>query len=297
MPLTGKPITDPAVAAQPAVVVKVSNDPGARPQSGLNDADIVFEAWGAGPTRFATVFQSTDANPVGPIRSARTQDVDLVGEFNRPVFACSGGNPTVVKTIRGSDLQVFTEGQGAGWFLMKGRHRPHATFNDTASLRANADPASAAPVQQFHYLAAGQAASGDPTPGFDLHIEQVRVQWRYDAASNRWARSQDGGPHLLRDGSQVMADNVVVLWINYDHSFADARSPDGGSIGTGEALVFTNGKVTKGTWSRSDRLQPIALTDASGAPILLTPGSTWFELANTGLGAFPGSDELEVLTA
>ena len=72
MPLTGQPITDPAVAARPAVVVKVSNDPGARPQSGLDAADIVFEAWGAGPTRFASVFQSTDAPKVGPIRSART---------------------------------------------------------------------------------------------------------------------------------------------------------------------------------------------------------------------------------
>ena len=92
MPLTGLPITDPAIAARPAVVVKVSNDPGARPQSGLEFADIVFEAWGAGPTRFATVFQSKDAPNVGPIRSARTQDVDLVGSFNGAVFACSGGN-------------------------------------------------------------------------------------------------------------------------------------------------------------------------------------------------------------
>src|SRR4051812_16910526 len=96
MPLTGLPITDPALAARPAVVVKVSNDPGARPQSGLDSADIVFEAWGAGPTRFATVFQSTDAPKVGPIRSARTQDVDLVGSFNGAVFACSGGNARAV---------------------------------------------------------------------------------------------------------------------------------------------------------------------------------------------------------
>lgn len=297
MPLTGQSITDPAIAAQPAVVVKVSNDPGARPQSGLNDADLVFEAWGAGPTRFATVFQSSDAAKVGPIRSARTQDVDLVGEFNRPVFACSGGNPTVVTTIRSSDLQVVTESQGPGWYLDKHRHRPHATFNDTASLRLNADPASTAPAQQFQYRKAGDAAPGDASAGFNLHIELVHVEWRYNAETGRYDRSQDGGPHVLADGSQVSTDNVVVLWINYDHSFADARSPDGGSIGTGEALVFTNGKVITGTWSRDDRLKPISLTDASGAPILLTPGHTWFELANTGQGSFPGSDELEVLPA
>ena len=297
MPLTGMPIVDPAIAARPAVVVKVSNDPGARPQSGLDSADIVFEAWGAGPTRFATVFQSKDAPNVGPIRSARTQDVDLVGSFNGAVFACSGGNARAVAAIRSSDLLVLTESQGPGWRLDPKRHRPHATFNDTASLRSNADPARPGPAQQLHYRKADAAAAGDPSVGFNLHIENVHVQWRFDAASNSYLRSQDGGPHVLANGNQVQFDNVVVLWINYDHSTADARSPDGGTIGSGSAVVFTNGKVTNATWSRDDRLKPIALADASGAPILLTPGTTWFELANTGQGLFPGTDELEVLPA
>jgi hypothetical protein len=297
MPLTGLPIVDPAIATRAAVVIKVSNDPGARPQSGLNDADIVFEAWGAGPTRFATIFQSTDAPNVGPIRSGRTQDVDLVGEFNGPVFACSGGNPTVVATLRNSDLQVVTESQGPGWRLDPHRHRPHATFNDPASLRLDADPSRPGPAQQFHYRQPGEAATGDPSAGFNLHIERVQAQWRFNAETNRYERSQDGGPHLLADGTQVQADNVVVMWINYEHSFADARSPDGGSIGTGTALVFSNGKVIEGTWARDDRLKPISFTDASGAPIPLTPGSTWIELANTGEGGFPGADQLEVLPA
>ncbi|HZY06684.1 MAG TPA: DUF3048 C-terminal domain-containing protein, partial [Ilumatobacteraceae bacterium] len=86
-----------------------------------------------------------------------------------------------------------------------------------------------------------------------------------------------------------------VLWIDYGHSTADARSPDGGTIGTGSAVVFTGGKQIPATWSRSDRLQPISLTAADGSPVLLTPGQTWFELANTGNGTFPGTDELEIL--
>jgi hypothetical protein len=297
MPLTGLPITDPALAARPAVVVKVSNDPGARPQSGLDSADIVFEAWGAGPTRFATVFHSEDAPKVGPIRSARTQDVDLVGSFNGAVFACSGGNAGAMATIRGSDLLVLTESQGPGWFLDKKRKRPHATFNDTASLRSNADPARPGPKQQFKYREAGQAATGRSADGFKLHIEGVRLEWHFDAKSNSYLRSQEGKPHVLADGTQVQFTNVVVLWINYDHSPADVRSPDGGTLGTGKAVVFTNGKQIPATWSRADRLQPIALTDDDGDPVLLTPGTSWFELANTGLGTFPGTDELEILPA
>lgn len=297
MPLTGLPVVDPAIAVRPAVVVKVSNDPGARPQSGLDSADIVFEAWGAGPTRFATVFQSKDAPNVGPIRSARTQDVDLVGSFNGALFACSGGNNGAIAAIRSSDLLLLTEGKGPGWRLDKKRRRPHATFNDTASLRLNADPARPGPAQQFHYRPAGVAASGVSSDGFKLHIESVHAEWHFDATSNNYARSQEGHPHLMADGTRVQFDNVVVLWIDYQHSPADPRSPDGGTIGDGDAVVFTNGKVTTATWSRDDRLKPIALTDSAGSPILLTSGTTWFELANTGQGGFPGTDELEVLPA
>jgi hypothetical protein len=297
MPLTGLPVTDPAVAARVAVVVKVSNDPGARPQSGLDSADIVFEAWGAGPTRFATVFQSKDAPNVGPIRSARTQDVDLVGSFNGAVFACSGGNKGAIAAIRSSDLLVLTEGQGPGWRLDKNRHRPHATFNDTASLRLNANPGRPGPSQQYHYRPAGVDAVGAASSGFKLHIEQVRAEWHFDAATNSYLRSQDGKPHVLASGVRVKFDNVVVLWIDYGHSPADVRSPDGGTIGTGKAVVFTNGKQIPANWSRADRLKPISLTTDDGAPVLLTAGTTWFELANTGKGTFPGTDELEILPA
>jgi Protein of unknown function (DUF3048) N-terminal domain/Protein of unknown function (DUF3048) C-terminal domain len=297
MPLTGLPIVDPALAARPAVVVKVSNDPGARPQSGLQFADIVFEAWGSGPTRFATVFQSQDAPEVGPIRSARTQDVDLVGAFNGAVFACSGGNNGAMAAIRGSDLLVLTESQGPGWFLKKGRHRPHATFNDTASLRSNAAPDRPGPVQQFHYRDAGDVTPGVASEGFKLHIEAVHAEWHFDPALKIYERFQEGDPHLLADKTQVAFNNVIVLWIDYEHSPADPRSPDGGTIGKGKAVVFTNGKSIEANWARTDRLAPIELTDSKGAPILLTPGSTWFELANTGLGTFPGTDELEVLPA
>ncbi|MEO8264423.1 MAG: DUF3048 domain-containing protein [Ilumatobacteraceae bacterium] len=297
MPLTGQPIVDPVLAARPAVVVKVSNDPGARPQSGLDSADIVFEAWGAGPTRFATIFQSKDAPKVGPIRSARTQDVDLVGSFNGAVFACSGGNAGAIAAIRSSDLLVLTESQGPGWFLDKNRHRPHATFNDTASLRTNAAPDRPGPAQQFQYRADGVAAVGDASQGFKLHIEAVHAEWHFVAESNSYERSQEGKPHVLADGTRVAFNNVIVLWIDYGHSPADVRSPDGGTIGTGDAVVFTNGKMITAKWARDDRLKPISLTDASGAPVLLTQGTTWFELANTGLGSFPGTDELEVLPA
>ncbi len=290
-PLTGLPLTDPALLSKPALVVKVSNDSGARPQTGLNDPDIIFEAWGAGPTRFATVWHSRDADFVGPIRSCREQDVNLVGEFNRAVFACSGGNPGNLRLLRDSDLLLVTEGQGPGWELDRTRSRPHKTHADTAQLRANAGPDRTGPSQQFRYRAAATAATaGDPMSGFDLQIQQIFVQWRYDSATGTYLRSQEDKPHRLADGAQVSTENVVVVWLDYEPSQTDRRSPDGITTGTNPAAVFTGGRIVLGTWTRTDRLAPFVFADTAAAPILLTPGRTFIELPNSGKGGFPGED-------
>jgi hypothetical protein len=290
-PLTGLPLSDPALLSKPALVVKVSNDPGARPQTGLNDPDIIFEAWGAGPTRFATVWHSRDLDFVGPIRSCREQDINLVGEFNRAVFACSGGNPGNLKLLRDSDLLLVTEGQGPGWELDRKRSRPHKTHADTAQLRSNAGPDRTAPSQQFHYRAAGSpAAAGDPMSGFDLQIQQVFVQWRYDLATGTYLRSQTGKPHLLADGVQVSTENVVVAWLDYEASQTDRRSPDGMTTGTNPAAVFSGGRIVLGAWTRATRLDPFTFADPSAVPILFTPGRTFIELPNSGNGGFPGED-------
>ncbi len=296
-PLTGLPLTDPALLAKVALVVKVSNDPGARPQTGLNGPDIIFEAWGAGPTRFATIWHSRDQDFVGPIRSCREQDVNLVGEFNRALFACSGGNPGNIALLRSSDLLLITEGQGPGWELDPKRGRPHKTHANTALLRSNAGADRSGPTQQFHYRAVGEAATaGDPMSGFDLQIQQVFVQWRYDQASGTYLRSQEKHPHTLTDGKQVSTENVVVVELDYEPSHTDRRSPDGITTGSDPAIVFTGGRMISGTWSRSGRLDPFAFTDASGAPVLLTPGRTFIELSNSGKGSFPGSDKLTPVT-
>ncbi len=292
-PLTGLPLTDPALLSRVALVAKVSNDPKARPQTGLNDPDIIFEAWGAGPTRFATIWHSRDLDFVGPIRSCREQDVNLVGEFNRAVFACSGGNPGNVKLLASSDLLLVTEGHGPGWELDPKRGRPHKTHLNTALLRSNAGPDRTGPAQQFHYRAVGEASTaGAPMTGFDLKIQTVFVQWRYDANTGSYLRSQEGKPHTLTDGKQVSTENVVIVWLNYDPSHTDGRSPDGITTGTDSLVVFTGGQMITGTWSRAGRLDPFAFLDDNGAPILLTPGRTFIELPNNGLGLFRGASDV-----
>lgn len=283
-PLTGLPVTDPAIAARPALVVKIDNNKSARPQSGLNEADIVFEEIVEVQTRFAAVFQSQGAEPVGPIRSGRTQDVLLLGSLNRPLFLWSGGNPGVTAAIEGSDFVNLSAQRSsvygpAGFFRSDQRSSPHDLYASSNGAWSLAPADAAPPAQQFQYLAPGVAAAGTAQAGVNLEMDGLSVEWRFDAASGTYLRSNGGTPHMDALSGQVSTNNVVVMFVDYQPSAADGNSPEAQTIGSGEVWVFTGGVLVKGTWSRADRLQPIAFTDANGAPILLTPGRTWVELA------------------
>jgi hypothetical protein len=283
-PLTGLPVTDPVVAARPALVVKIDNNKAARPQSGLNEADIVFEEIVEVQTRFAIVLHSQGAEPVGPIRSGRTQDVLLLGSFNRPLFLWSGGNPGVTAAIEGSDLVNLSAQRSsvygaAGFYRANDRKGPHDLYASSNGAWSLAPAGAGPPAQQFQYLAVGSAAAGDAGTGVNLAMDGLAVEWRFDAASGTYLRSNAGTPHMDALSGQVSTNNVVVMFVDYRPSAADGNSPEAQTIGGGEVWMFTGGVLVRGTWSRADRLAPITLSDSTGNPILLTPGRTFVELA------------------
>ena len=285
-PLTGLPITDAAAAARPAIVVKIDNDANARPQSGLNAADIVFEQIIESQTRLVAVFHSQGSDPVGPIRSAREQDVDLVSSLNQPLFVYSGGNPAVTAAVEASDLvdlsalneSVFS---GGGFYRDDTRVEPFNEYATTSQLWTLAPQGAGPPPPQFRYLADGQVAGGYASNGVDVYLEGLLVGWRYDAASGNYLRTADGVAHLDASTAQISTRNVIVMVVDYPFSVADARSPIADTIGFGEVWVFSGGNALQGVWTRSDRLSPIELTGPNG-PIALTPGRTWVELAKVG---------------
>ena len=287
-PLTGLPVTDPAAAARPALVVKIDNNKAARPQSGLNEADIVIEEIVEVQTRFAAIFHSQIADPVGPIRSGRTQDIDLLGSFNKPLFAWSGGNRNVTRAIENSDLvslsaQKNTVYQGGGFFRSPDRKGPHNLYAQSTKLWSLAPAGSQPPPQQFQYRTADSEAQGDPAPGATGDMDGLAVGWTFDAATGLYARTSGGVPHGdALSNAQVTTSNVIVMSVVYRPSPADRRSPEAQTIGSGDVMVFTNGTMVPGTWTRADRLSPIVLTTADGDPILLTPGRTFVELARAG---------------
>ncbi len=162
MPLTGEPITDPALAARPAVVVKVGNYD-AHAQRGMNQADIVYEELiNASISRFALVFQSHTAKEVGPIRSGRRQDVDLLGSLNKPIFAWAGGNATVTRIIKSSDLVDLSQFKCHGsCYRVTDDVVPYNLVFNVERIYELHLAGAGTPPQQFQYLAVGEQAAGN----------------------------------------------------------------------------------------------------------------------------------------
>lgn len=283
-PLTGLPIDDPAILDRPALLVKIDNAPGAWPQTGLNQADIVYEENVEGWTRMAAVFHSQGSDPVGPIRSGRTQDISLGTSLDRPLLVWSGGNATTTRLINRSELvnmSVSAAGPNGGYFRSSDKRAPHNLFARTSSIWALDEGRGGRPPAQFSY--ASTEIAGELVTGVKLRMDGgMRASWEFDGTSGTFLRSRDDDPHVLSDGSRVSTHNVVVLECEYRTSVADSRSPEAQTTGSGPAWVYVAGKMVEGTWSRPDESSPWSLTSADGEPILLQPGRTWVELIRTG---------------
>jgi hypothetical protein len=287
-PLTGLPIEDKAAAARPALAVKIDNHPTARPQTGLNKADIVFEENVEALTRFAAVFHSEGSDPVGPIRSGRTQDINILGSFNKPLFGWSGGNYRVTRAINDSDLvnvgYSASRGKG-GYYRAKDKKAPYNLFAKTTNLWTLAPKDAVPPQPQFTYRGSSDAkpATSTAVDGAKVSMYNVKVYWKWDAATSNFIRFTENlkrelEPHMADDG-QVNTKNVLVLYVTYVRSKADRKSPNALTVGKGTGFVMTDGGLIPINWVRPNRLVPFTLTDANGAVVRMTPGRTWVELA------------------
>jgi hypothetical protein len=283
-PLTGEPLADgEAPAARPALAVKIDNaGPARRNHSGLAVADIVFEEIvEANITRFAAVFHSQGSDPVGPIRSGRSQDVAMLAALRRPLFAWSGGNPGVTRLIAESTMVDLNAVRGGEGYYRGAGSKPHDLYNSTDRLWQQIPFGHpGAPPQQFEYVRPGDSFQGEPTRGMTLAMRSIDVEWTWDAEQGRFLRSQEGGPHVDAVHGPIGATNVVVLVVEYRPSQIDARSPEAQTISEGGPVwVFSQGQVRQGRWIRLEPTDPFTLVTDDGDPILLTPGNTWVELA------------------
>ena len=297
-PLTGSITTDLSLAQRRPLAVKVGNgDPKDRPQAGLAVADIVYEVLvEAGFTRFMAVFHSEIPSRVGPVRSARSSDFDILADFATPYLATSGANSVVLREMRqaardGTLIDVGAMRMGAPYSRDRSRPAPHNLYFYYEDL-AGGDPDSlpgglldTPPVQLFEYGSSNPPALADAagvTVAYTtLYGGEVSHVW--DPFLGGWVRIQDGILHTTETDSgvaEIAPANVVVVFMPYGRSAADRRSPQALSYGLGNALVLTAGSVHEAFWQRSEDRIGFRFWDAAGNPLSLSSGSTWLLLGN-----------------
>ncbi len=282
-PLTGEPLASADdILLRPALVAKIDNNAAAVPNhSGLAVADIVFEEVVEGrTTRFAAVFHSQSSDPIGPIRSGRTQDINMFTSFSEPLFVWSGGNGGVTRAINDSTLINMGQSNATGYFRGPGGI-PHNLYASTDNIWFQTpDGHPGPPPPQLKYLDADEMFPGDATAGVSASIGSERIEWTWNPEFDKFDRSQRGRPHDDKIFGRIRATNVIVLGVQYLPSPADRNSPEAQTLGGGPAYVFTDGKFVEGTWARENVFFPIEYFDANGDPIEIAPGNTWIELAD-----------------
>ncbi len=282
MPLTGEPIaSESEIPNRPAMAVKIDNSGAARPQSGLNEADIVIEEIINGNiTRFAAVFHSQGVDPVGPVRSGRYPDILLLEAFNRPLFVWSGGNAGVTYYIERSQLIDLSFLKTPGYYRRAGREAPTNLYTSTEAMWNRTPVDSGVPPVVLPYLRPGDVLTGDPATVIDVTLDGVKARWEYNAEDGLYYRWQNGDEHLTENSGQVSTKNVVVMAANYVQSPIDANTPDAQMLGSAPVYIFTGGTVRVGIWLRfesTDRYQFFDNLDDLNE-LRIQPGRTFIEI-------------------
>ena len=279
-PLTG--LADPSGASltRPALSVKVENTEMARPQAGIEQADVLYEEVVEGNiTRFVAIFNSEVPNVIGPVRSVRQEDPDIVWPLGG-IFAYSGGAPVNVEAINAAPVHTVDENNGDALVRNEPsqppRDAPHNLYGLGPALFAlGGDPKP--PKALFEYLAQGAPpVTGRNVLSFHVGFDPgYDPTWTWDGSVGTWQRSIGGSPSTVTGPGHISPANVVVQFTPYTGE-AEAQT-----VGEGDVWVFTDGTLRTGRWIRPDKTQPARYVDAAGKPILLRPGRTWVELLPT----------------
>ncbi len=282
--LTGRRVAQ-AVADRPIVAVKIDNYARARPQWALNTADAVFEVNVEGISRFVALFHSQLPAELGPVRSARTGDLNLLAAMNRPVFVYSGANDGVTRWVAAaanSGVVVDFGAQHSPCFRRAtDKPGPHNLLLDPTCALATPSAFRAGPARALWAIDArwNPPASSRVDDEFAVAMDGVVVEWNWNPTASVYERWQDGEPHVVMTGARVVASNVVEMAVRYVPSLVDERSPDPITLGTGMATIHRDGRAVAAVWSRATPYSTFDFFDRdTGAPIPLDVGTTFMEL-------------------
>ncbi len=302
-PLTGLEVADPQTLNERVVAVKVENLPREhRPQSGINAADLVYEYYTEfGSTRFIALYHGQAPEKVGPVRSARFFDIQVVQSY-KATFLFGGAYWAVYNRIWNSDIspRLVVEGSAAYPAMFRQSvDNENLLFANLTQLPAALDKMgidNQAQDLSGMFFRKTMDVNGYPATEITVHFSNaIYNRWLYDSASGKYQRYVDQNNAatvadenyaLLVDrvtGEAVSADNVVILFVPYSYFVKNATEEvmDVDLVGSGDALIARDGQIFTVYWQRETSASTLTLVDGEGNAFPFKPGNTWFEVVGS----------------
>jgi len=283
--LTGEITEQPVEAARP-LVVSIDNVGDAIPQSNLSKADLVYEFPVEGKqTRLQAVFYTEFPEFFGPVRSTRPYFVDLAREY-KAIFLAHGWSPQAKKYLM-EDVVPYINAMNTDvkFYRVSDKAAPHNSYVTWENVKAKIDEmgwwSESQDITPFTFLEEGTESAGDLVDFVEFSYASSDCEFTYDAETGLYTRTIDEGKSYVdkETGEAITVSNVLVQKVTSSALDEKGRLKIDMCAG-GDAMLFTNGKVVKGTWSRADLDSRTIFTDAEGNQFKLSPGKTWVEVAD-----------------
>ena len=286
--LTGMPVTA-AQAAMPVTGVMIENSDGARPQSGLSEAGVIFEAIAeGGVTRFLALFQEGNPTSLGPVRSARPYYVDWLSQFDA-AYAHTGGSPDGLAAISNNNVKNLDEFINAGAYTrIATRAAPHNLYTSMPAL-INLEKSKGYTKSTFtSFMRKADKPLVIPTAtkiNINIAGADYAIHYDYDKLTNSYNRSEAGVPMVDNNtGKQLHPKVVIAIVVPITNGALDASGAyysEYSDIGSGKAYIFQDGGVEEGTWSKSSPTSQLLFGDANSSPQAINAGQTWVTAVGT----------------
>jgi len=264
------------------LIVKLDNTQYSDPHAGLLAADVVYlEEVEYGLTRYMAVYSSKYPQRIGPIRSARISDLEIVRQYGRIAFAFSGAQSRILDDIRRAFLFPLSNDAGAsGYSRDPSRQAPWDLFADPKALLKGAPKAIVAKDVGFTFDQE-VPRGGKPAKQVTVNWPGAQAQWRWSKKADKWLLWMDGAPATSTEGPQLGSPTVIVQSVDvYPSQYGDSYggvTPITDTVGKGKALLMRNGQTWPITWSRP-RPEDGTTWKYKGKQIPMDPGAVWIML-------------------
>lgn len=281
--LTGLPIADASVNDRPVTAIMIENSQDARPQSGINQAGVVFEAIAEGGiTRFLTLFQDSEPDYIGPVRSVRPYYIQWLAGFDAAVAHVGGSGDALAMLRNGEAKDLDQFANSSAYWRVSSRFAPHNMYTSIAKLREVENRKGYGKSNYTGFVRKDDTASAAPTArtiDFNISGAIYNAHYDYDAANNRYLRSEGGKAHTdEKSGAQLSPKVVIGLVMPQGKNGVYTTY---GTIGSGQAFFFQDGIVTAGTWEKGANKSQFVFKDSAGKEISLNRGQTWITVVGS----------------